>query len=185
MKLYLLRHAERGHGKEQDSLTLYGKEQSENIVPHLKSLNIDKIFCAKTNRAEETIKPFMKHFSKEIEYTSLINEQEMGELNGKSGEDYRKVIEKSGLNKKEFRPEKGENYYDLFERAKKFLDSLKKEKAERILISTHAGFIRATVALLLNLPEEKLEFNSASITFIELDKHFKVISYNINKDISN
>ena len=38
MKLYLLRHAERGHGEEQDFLTDLGKEQSEKIVPFLKKM---------------------------------------------------------------------------------------------------------------------------------------------------
>jgi len=183
MKIYLLRHAERRHGKEQDSLTLEGIKKSEKIALYLEKLNINKVFCAKTNRAKDTIKSFLKTFSGDLEYTSLINEQEMGELSGKSGEEYRNAIEKSGLDKKEFRPEKGENYYDLLNRTKKFLNDLKKEKVERILISTHAGFIRSMVVLLLGLPEEQLKFDFASITFIELDKNFKVINYELNSQI--
>jgi len=37
MKLYLLRHAERGHGEKQDTLTDLGIKQSEKIVPFLKN----------------------------------------------------------------------------------------------------------------------------------------------------
>ncbi|MDD5012572.1 MAG: phosphoglycerate mutase family protein [Candidatus Nanoarchaeia archaeon] len=182
MKLYLLRHAERGHGKEQDTLTLKGIKQSRKIVPYLETLHIDKIICANTKRAIKTIEPFLKNLS--VEVTSLVNEQEMGSLRGKSGTEYRNAIEKSGLDKKNFRPEGGENYYDLIERAKKFLYSLKKEKAENILISTHAGFIRAVIKLLLNLPEEKLKFDFGSVTFIELDREFKVINYSLNQIVN-
>ena len=176
MKLYLLRHTERGHGKEQDILTLRGIEQSKEIVNYLVTLNIQKVICANTKRAIKTIKPFLDNFSRDTIYTPLVNEQEMGELTGKSGEDYKEAIKKSGLNKKNFRPENGENFHDLIERAKKFLNELKTEKTENILISTHAGFIRSIIVLLLNLPEEQLKFDFASITFIELDKNFKVIN---------
>ncbi len=183
MKLYLLRHAERGHGEEQDLLTLRGIEQSKEIVTYLKTLNIDKIICANTKRAIKTIEPFLKNFSGNTEYTSLINEQEMGELKGKSGENYREAIKKSGLDKKKFKPNNGENSYDLIKRARKFLDNLKTEKTEKILISTHAGFIRAIIILFLNLPEEQLKFDFASITSISLDKNLKVINYELNKKI--
>ncbi len=183
MKLYLLRHAERVYGKEQDTLTFEGIKQSKEIVSSLKNLEIDKIICADTKRAIKTIEPFLKNNSIDTEYTNSVNEQEMGKLAGKSGAEYREAIQKSGLDKKRFRPEGGENYYDLIERAKKVLERLKREKAENILISTHAGFIRAITMLILSLPEEQLKFDFASLTIIELDKNFNVIKYGLNKKI--
>jgi broad specificity phosphatase PhoE len=183
MKLYLLRHAERGHGKEQDTLTETGIEQSKSIVSSLEKLGINKIICADTERAIKTIEPFLDKFHGEIEYTDLVVEQKMGKLAGKSGQEYRDALEKSGLDKKEFRPEGGENYYDLIERAKKFLKGLKNEKTENILVSTHAGFIRAIIVSLLKLPEEELKFDFVSITSIEFNKDFKIINSEINKKI--
>lgn len=184
MKLYLLRHAERGHGEEQDTLTEFGIEQSEKIVPLLKKLKIDKIICANTNRAKKTIEPFTKKFQILTECTPLVNEQEMGELTGKSGSEYRAQLEKSGLTKEEFRPKGGENYSDLMNRAKVFLNRLKNERSENILVSTHGGFIRSVIISLLNLPKEELIFDPASITFIEFDKNFNVIKHELNKKIS-
>jgi broad specificity phosphatase PhoE len=185
MKLYLLRHAERGHGEKQDILTDLGVEQSKKIIPFLEKLDINKIICADTNRAKETINPFIKKSSLSVEYTPLVNEQEMGELAGKSGSEYREKLEKSGLSKEEFRPKGGENYSDLVHRAKDFLNNLKNEKVENILVSTHAGFICSIIISLLNLPKENLTFDFASITYIEFDKNFKVIKYELNKKIDN
>jgi len=108
----------------------------------------------------------------------------MGELTGKSGSEYKEKLEKSGLSKEEFRPIGGENYSDLINRAKIFLNNLKKENSENILVSTHAGFIRSVIILLLNLPKEELIFDSASITFLEFDKDFKVINCELNKEIT-
>jgi len=183
MKIYLLRHAERGHGKEQDELTSRGANQSEEIIPFLKEINPDYIICAETNRAKKTIEPFLKKYNLNAEYTPLVNEQEMGELLGKSGSEYRKKLEESGLNKQEFRPKGGENYFDLLKRARIFLDKIKKEKYKNILISTHAGFIRSVIKLILDIPSDELVFDPASISVVELDKDFNIIRYELNKKI--
>ncbi|MCK9596796.1 histidine phosphatase family protein [Candidatus Pacearchaeota archaeon] len=179
MKLYLLRHAERGHGKKQDSLTKNGIEQSKKIASFLEKLNINKIICADTKRARNTIKLLEDKFSGKIFYTKLVNEQEMGVLAGKSGEEYRKALENSGLDKKSFRPENGENYYDMVERAKKFRKMLKKEKSKNILVSTHAGFIR-TLVKLLRIPDENSKFDYASISIIKFNRFGKPARYHLN-----
>ncbi len=184
MRIYLLRHAERKHGEEQDELTEKGIRQSNDIVTSLKKLNFDKIICANTNRAKKTIEPFLKEFSGEVNYTSLVNEQEMGELTGKTGSEYRKQLGRSGLSKEEFRPKGGENYFDLINRAKKFLEIIKKGGSKNILVSTHAGFIRSVVINLLDLPRENLIFDSASLTILELDNNFKIVNYELNKKLN-
>jgi probable phosphoglycerate mutase len=184
MRIYLLRHAERKHGEEQDKLTEKGIRQSNEIIRHLKKLNLDKIICADTNRAKKTIEPFLKEFFGEIIYTNLVNEQEMGELTGKTGSEYREQLEKSGLSKEKFRPKGGENYFDLINRAKKFLEIIKKDGSKNILVSTHAGFIRSIVINLLDLPKENLIFDSASLTIFELDDNFKIINYELNKTLN-
>lgn len=183
MKLYLLRHAERGHGEEQDQLTEMGIEQSNHLIHYLNSLHLNKIICANTNRARKTIEPFLKKFNISTEYTSLVNEQELGDLFGKSGAEYREQLQKSGLSKEEFRPKNGENYFDLMNRAKEFLEIMRKEKNQNILISTHAGFIRSVIILLLNLPKEKLVFDPVSLTSIEFDDYFNIIQYKLNEKI--
>lgn len=183
MKLYLLRHAERGHGPEQDILTELGKKQSEEIVPYLTNLKIDQVICAETNRAKRTIEPFILSFNSKVEYTSLVNEQEMGELSGKSGLEYKNALEKSGLTKEDFRPKGGENYRDLMNRVKIFLNRLKKEKYQNILVVTHAGFIRSIINLILNVKKDTLNFDAASLTFIEFNDQFEVLDYKLNQTI--
>jgi len=183
MKLYLLRHGQRGHGPEIDALTLEGIKQSEKTTEYLKKLKIDKIICGDSNRARKTLEPFLKLFHGQIEYTSEVNEQNMGIFQGKSKAEWDEAVKKSGLSEKEFRPESGESSSDAYERAKRFVERLKNEKAENILIVSHSGFISDVSTLLLNKAREdnvnyKMQF--CAITCFEFDKDFRVKSYCIN-----
>ncbi len=50
------------------------------------------------------------------------------------------------------KPPEGENLIELFERVKLFLDKLRLEKHEKVLLVTHAGVMRCIWAYLLNIP---------------------------------
>ncbi len=184
MKIYLLRHAERNHGEEQDTLTETGYFQAEHIKNHLKKLSIQKVYCASTNRSKETIKPFLKDFKGIIEYTSDLDEMRLGILKGKTAQDLRDAIVNSGLSKEQFRPEDGENIEDFTNRIKNFIKKLRNEKYERILLSTHAGVIRNFIEILIGLPREEIpKTDFASLSYIELDKNFNVLDYKLNQEI--
>ncbi len=182
MRLYLIRHAKRGHGKKQDMLTKEGKKQSENLAKKLRTLKIDKVICGTSKRATETAKPFLKKFNGQIEFTGLVNEQSLGILKGKTKNEWRDAILKSKLLEEDFRPEKGENKKDVIDRVKKFIIKLKKENHENIAIFSHSGFISYLMIIFLNKNiEESKNFrtNFCSILSVELDKEFNVICYNI------
>ncbi|MEM4230870.1 MAG: histidine phosphatase family protein [Candidatus Pacearchaeota archaeon] len=121
MKIYLLRHAQRGYGKNQDTLTEIGKEQAKRTAEFFKKIKLDKIICGSKNRAKETLQPILKYQKCQVEYTSDVNEQELGIFEGKSAKEFKEAIENSGLSEEEFRPEIGENRKDAYERAKKFM----------------------------------------------------------------
>jgi len=156
MKIYLLRHAERGHGKEQDTLTEKGILQSDELKERLKGYKIDKIFCSVSNRTKMTIKPFLEKFYGEVVYTPELEEMRLGILQGKTGQEFRDALAKSGLSKEDFRPEGGENKEDFEKRIKNFIRILKKEVAENILICTHAGVIRLFLKYLSKIDENNL-----------------------------
>jgi broad specificity phosphatase PhoE len=183
MKLYLLRHGQRGHGPEMDTLVPEGIKQSEKTAEYLKKLKIDKVICGDSNRARKTAEPFLKDFKGKVEYTPEVNEQDMGIFQGKSKSEWDEAVKKSGLSEKEFRPESGESSFDAYERARKFIESLKKEKAENILVVSHSGFISDVSTILLNKAKDeninyKMQF--CAITCFELDKDFIVKTYCIN-----
>lgn len=184
MKLYLLRHGHRGHGEQQDTLTELGIEQSQRTANHLKKIKLDKIFSATLKRSKGTADIVLKkHSCKKIQYTPLLNEQSVGIFEGKSGSLFKEALVKSGLPEEEFRPEGGENRIDAYNRAKKFITLLKKEKAKNILIVSHAGVISDIIPLLLRMPiNESRNFKTSfcSISYLELDKNFKVKDIYIN-----
>lgn len=176
MKIYLLRHAKRGHGEMQDTLTDEGLIQAENLREKLKELEIDKVYCSNSIRARKTIEPFLKEFVGESYYTSELEELRLGVFQGKTARELREAIEKSGLCKDKFRPENGENNQDFLIRIKKFVDELKNCNKKNILLSTHSGVIRIIIKLITNLsPEEIPKADFASIFLIEVDDEFRFI----------
>ena len=177
MKIYLLRHAHRGHGEKQDTLTEIGKGQLRRTTEFFKKVRLNKIICGNKNRAKETLRPILKNQKCKVEYTSEVNERELGVFEGKSSKDWKEAVENSGLSEEEFKPENGENRNDAYNRAKRFYNKLRKEKVKNLLIVSHAGFISDLITLLLNLPEhENVHFKTGfcAISYFEMDKNFKV-----------
>jgi len=171
MKLYLVRHAERGHGADQDTLTDRGLSQAEALVNVLGAYPIKKVYCSSANRARLTIKPFLEKFRGEVVYTPDLEELRLGVLQGKTGEEFRSALSASGLSKEEFRPEGGENCNDFRMRVKRFIVGLKDETVENILICTHAGVIRLFLEFVKGInPKEIKTPEFASITEICLSK---------------
>jgi len=184
MKLYFLRHGERGHGKEQDILTDKGIKQTKQVANFFKNIKIDKIISGDLNRARKTAEPIINNLGVKVEFTSEVNEQNLGISQGKTAQEMRDAITQSGLSKKEFRTKGGESEYDVYNRAKKFVEKLKKEKEENILIVSHSGFISYIATILLKKPFEDNKYfktDFCSISFFELDKDFNLINYWVNR----
>lgn len=182
MKLYLVRHGHRGYGEEQDTLTDIGNEQAKRIAKFFSNIKIDKIICSSSNRTRKTAEPILKKLNCKIEYTNQVNEQKLGVFEGKSGKEWKTAVEASGLSEEEFRPEEGENRKDAYERAKKFVEKLKIEKAENLLVISHGGFISDVITLLLNLLEkESIHFKTgfSAISYFKLDKGLNVEDFYI------
>ena len=183
MKLYFIRHAQRGHGKKQDVLTKYGVEQVQKLAKCLSGLKVDKIICSSSKRAIKTAEPIATALNVSIEFTNKINERSLGIFQGRPKEG-KVALQKSGLTRDEFRPEKGENALDAYNRAKEFVEQLKKRKEKSLLIVSHSGFISdVAIILLKKAMNENKNFKSGfcALTYFELDNDFKVINYKINQ----
>lgn len=182
MRIYLLRHAQRGHGEKQDTLIEIGKEQARRVAEFFKEIKLDKIICGDKNRTKETVRPMLSYQKCKVEYTQDVNEQELGIFEGKSGKEWKEAIKVSGLSEEEFRPENGENRRDAYNRAKEFYKKLQKEKAENLLIVSHAGFISDLITFFLDLPEnESINFKTGfcAISYFKLDEEFIVKDFYI------
>jgi len=184
MKIYLVRHAE-SEGNlskfmiENSSLTYFGKEQAKRLSLHFKRLRIQKIFSSDLERAKLTSKEITRGIRKDVFYDKLLRERNWGEFYKKPREKIREAENKSG-NEYTFRPNSGESLNDLLDRARKFLEILKKEKTERIVIVSHAGFIKAFFLVLFKLPLKEIKFiniKPASISSFTFSKKFMVSNF--------
>jgi len=183
MKLYFLRHAQRGHGEHQDTLTKDGIEQANKLVSHLCKLKVDKVICGALNRTRKTIEPTIATLNIPVEFTDEVNERSLGVLQGKPKE-LKDALIKSGLTLEEFKPVSGEDALDAYNRAKRFVEQLKKQKEQSILIVSHSGFISDVATILLKKPmEENRNYKSGfcALTYFELDEEFNVIDYKIDQ----
>jgi len=184
MELYLLRHAERGHGKKRDILTKTGTSQALNAAKVLGKIKFDKIICGTKKRAKDTLKPLLKYQRYSVCYTPLVNEQEMGDLEFVSKKTWKKEVEKSELPEKEFRPKNGENRRDAYFRAKKFYNVLAKQKLKKVLVVSHSGFISDLMGLLLKSPLKenfKIKVDFCEIIYLNLRRD--VFKHILVKDI--
>ena len=168
MKIYLVRHAKRGHGEEQDTLTGEGFVQARELKERLKNLRFGKIYCSNSNRCRDTIKPFLEDSNIEIEYTQELEEKRLGILQGKTGQEFRDALERSGLEKDKFRPEGGENLEDFETRVKKFISFLKENETKDVLIITHVGVIRLFKKLIEKREGEIPRADFTSVYCLEL-----------------
>lgn len=181
MNLYIVRHGETEenikktyYGDIDCKLTLNGIRQAELAGEKLKHIIFDKAFCSEKLRAKETLKRIgnMKIYIVD----SRLNERSFGIFEGKNYEELQRSF-KSEYDEwtkdwKNYCPENGESFLQVYHRVKNFMDDLKKESAENILICTHGGIIRAIYAYILegNL-DTYWRFNSknADISIIKLE----------------
>ena len=78
MKIYLVRHAQRGWGKDYDSLNDIGKIQARCLGSYFKSKKIDFVYCSENERAKQTLR-FIETFLKKG--TNIIITEEVRQHN--------------------------------------------------------------------------------------------------------
>ena len=176
--IYLIRHGlddERYIGGWSDiSLISDGINQIENASKFIvdNSLNINKIISSDIKRAKETSYIVKKYLNVDIIYDSRLRELDKGYYTG---------ILKSELSKKEVERIKkfniydeypnGESMYDLFERMKVYLKSI---KDDNILLVTHRGVINMFYYILndikLDMDKEKFSVVHGSIHEMDISK---------------
>jgi len=162
MKLYFVRHGQRGWGESYDTLTDWGIEQARRIGLFFKGKKIDCVYCSPQKRARLTwkqIKPYLPNASFKI--VRALKQQGVPE---EVGED---VIKKLGV--------KRDTEEELDRRIFKFLRFLlKKHKNDVVLLITHKKPILSAISWLLGIPPTERRYfmkivPEASITYFELD----------------
>lgn len=176
MKLYLVRHGEKisqNSGRTLNAgLSNTGIEQAKRAGLFFKDKKIDFIYCSKLERARETleyIKPFLG--DPKIIFTQEINERSIGKF--RNHEEYKEALKLSGLKDYQFRPENGENYFDVEKRAQSFLESLKREHSnDTVLLIGHGIFFRLLILRMFQLHMKEMAYfnlENCSISYFEVD----------------
>lgn len=188
MKIYLVRHAQclSNAGMKIEShnhLTDVGKEQAKRLGTYFHNVGINKIFCSASTRTRETldyILPYLK--CRDISYTKKIVEHYFGVY-----KDKRKFWDdarKSDKSIYEFKPKKGESFYDVSRRAQNFYSMLlKKHPKDNILIVSHNGFGKSFITKILSLDISEVEnfiIGNASVSTFSIDAKGKVKNFHVS-----
>jgi broad specificity phosphatase PhoE len=179
MKLILVRHGEtewnvrhRVQGEADIPLNRKGLGQARKVGLRLKSEQIDIIYSSSMKRARQTTNAIVKFHKVPVVYSDMIRERRFGKLGGLPSEEYRRIREQSGLPFHLYRPPGGENYVDLQKRVRRFLATIKKKHGKlTVLVVSHGGIIRTTIATLTQRPlasVHEIEQHNTAVNVIEL-----------------
>jgi broad specificity phosphatase PhoE len=175
MKLYLVRHGEsiankKGFeaGQKHDvSLSEKGFLQAKQTANYLKNKKIDIIYSSDLLRAKQTAKEIGKILKSKNKVSKKIAELDKGRYLKKSHGECMNYInrraEKLGIEKSDVKLPGGESYNDCKGRVFSFLNKLKEDNKNAIIVA-HSGVIRL---ILRELSEGKLKEqkpNNASVS---------------------
>lgn len=160
MNLYVMRHGCTRMNKEHlyngqldEDLIEEGIEGAKEASKTVKDLKLDVIFCSPLIRAKHTC-DIVNCNNVQVIYDNRLKERTLGEVDGKN-------LESEGISDENFY-----NYYfksdikgfedipTLFKRVHSFLDELKKQEYNNVLIITHGGVLRAINYYFNDIPED-------------------------------
>ncbi len=194
IQIVLLRHAQAGlHGcfcgHSDPSLSVQGREQMPAIIPGLSHIVPRAIWSSDLRRAVETAEPIAKHFGLDYQTSPGFREMNFGKWEGLTWKEVElEYPDDARAWAKLFphhRPPGGESFPELQARAVEQLEQLAKHAEPGCtLVVTHAGFIRAAVAWVLGVPDERISrigLNHGCLTTLEkFGNHWSVTALNMS-----
>ncbi|MFA5173299.1 MAG: histidine phosphatase family protein [Candidatus Paceibacterota bacterium] len=163
MKLILIKHGETEEGKKgiilgslPGTLTEKGKKDAKKIAKNLKKsgLIFDGIMTSDLERAKDTAEIIGKELKLQVKTNKLLRERKAGIAEGKTEKEINwEEYEKQPLLKRKHK--RGESFSDVKERAKKFIESIKRFRNGDIIIVSHDVFIKMLLSASLNYSVKK------------------------------
>jgi probable phosphoglycerate mutase len=162
MKLYFVRHGESEANTQHVisnyashfGLTERGKQQVQVLAERLKDLPITTMYSSPVLRAMDTADILYQSLDLPYRVTEALREYNCGVLEGKADEESWRLqrqyyedwtLRHNYLNK----PEGGENFIDIQNRFVPFIESLKRNDDEDILLVGHGGLFHLMLPLVL------------------------------------
>ncbi|PIN86995.1 histidine phosphatase family protein [Candidatus Woesearchaeota archaeon CG10_big_fil_rev_8_21_14_0_10_44_13] len=196
MRLILTRHGEtienvqhiiQGHLPGR--LSEKGLDQARKVAERLKDEQIDVIYSSDLARTADTTKEIFKfHPKTPVHFVRELRERYLAEFQGRTREE---LGLKKDESKEKLQSKTIESFDQMYERSKKFLDSvLHKHKDGTVLFAGHNGINKAIMCVIKGkTPQDILKtenFGNTSITIFEIDeeKNHTIHLYNCMKHLA-
>ncbi len=174
------------YGWHDPDLTDLGREQALEVAAKIADyIEPDAVLCSDLKRAVNTATPIAEKFGLEPIQLEAFREINVGDWEGMTYPEikasYPEEIENWENSKKKFRFPSGENYIDLYERAKKELD-LQLEKYDNIILVSHFGLIESLLSgIFFGNPISENGFHAENAKIIKFAlKGERAVLYNFN-----
>jgi len=192
--LFLVRHAEveesyqRVFGGRIDmALSPRGHQQAAALSKYIHQLNPAAIYASPMKRVQQTLEPFLENHPPLPTILPDLREVDFGDWTGLAWEDVR---EKFGISAFEWLDQLARNAIPNAEQISGYRDRvescirqiLQEGSGKNVLVACHGGVIRMALAILLELPLQKMaafEIDYASVTHVEL-RDSRVILQKLN-----
>ncbi|HSX07000.1 MAG TPA: histidine phosphatase family protein [Candidatus Saccharimonadia bacterium] len=162
MKIYVVRHGRTNYNdldlcnsdpSVDVHLTLKGMKQAEALANKLKEVPIDHIFVSELRRTQQTAKIVNQFHHATIDVDPLLNDHRSG-YEGRPASLLLAALD-DAKDKWTAHFNGGESIEDMKSRMAEFLNKLKAEPYDAVLIVTSGWVIRMTVALIRNVSNEE------------------------------
>ena len=179
-RLFLVRHGKtelsgegKYYGRQDVKLSVEGIEQAEKLRDYLVEWQIDHVYCSSLSRAIDTAGIVAAPHGKEIMKYSLIDEMDVGHLEGLTFDDVRERYPELSFDLLNWTLPAafpgGESLEEFAGRVEEFAALLKEhEDDESVLVVAHAGSLRSLLCHFLGLENKywmlfHIDFTSLSI----------------------
>lgn len=197
LELLLIRHGQtdwnaerRIMGNEPIGLNSAGQQQIKRLAALLKPLPLESIYSSPHRRAEETSHFLNEGRNLKIEFHPDLREIEYGDWIGKTFHEIRSDPNYVEYYRSPHLPvcKNGESLQTVQKRGVGFIESLRKEiKKGRIVIVSHADWIKSVLLHYLNVPLSQiyqLRIDNGSLSYLTLeDKRNRLIAVNYTLDV--
>lgn len=179
MKIVCIRHGRTAdderdiHQSPDSELSRLGQEQTYYAGLRLKKEHFDHVFVSPYRRTRETWAEISKHHPHvEPSFSELIVEVDTGIYKGSKRGPMHEEIERKNLPFGEFKPEGGESFSEVRERAERFWKELKEKEADTVLVVSHGGFLSLLYLHIKGMPLTKENYDkyhgtNTAVTLIE------------------
>jgi len=162
MKLYVARHGRTNYNDlnlcNSDPavdvhITVEGTKQAQALAGKLKDIAIDRIFVSELRRTRQTADIVNQFHHAEIEVDPLLNDHRSG-YEGKPAELLIAAMD-AAEDRWTARFNDGESVQDMKQRVAQFLDKLKAEPYDAVLVVTSGWVVCAVIAIIQNISNEQ------------------------------